>query len=137
MAPGTFRGTYESFLGAVHPEDRGMVDTGVQQAVADGSTYDVEFRVPSADGGTRWVAGHGQVYVDAEGNPARMIGIGRDVTETRRAAENLAKAVRGGAGGPADPRRLPVDCGSRAPHPAGSSRPDAPQPRQASGTDPG
>ena len=47
MAPGTFRGTYESFLGAVHPEDRGMVDAGVQQAVAEGSTYDVEFRVPS------------------------------------------------------------------------------------------
>ncbi len=92
MAPGTFQGTYESFLHAVHPEDREMVDAGVQQAVADGSTYDVEFRVPSADGGTRWVAGYGQVFVDAEGKPARMIGIGRDVTEGRRAAEELAKA---------------------------------------------
>ena len=92
MAPGTFRGTYESFIDAVHPEDREMVDTRARRAVAEGSTYDVEFRALSADGDTRWVAGHGQVYVDAEGNPARMIGIARDVTETRRAAENLAKA---------------------------------------------
>ena len=92
VAPGAFRGTYESFLDAIHPEDREMVDTGARRAVVEGSTYDVEFRVLSADGGTRWVAGHGQVYVDAEGNPARMIGIARDVTETRRAAENLAKA---------------------------------------------
>ena len=92
MAPGTFQGTYQSFLDAVHPEDREMVDDGVRRAVAESSTYDAEFRVRSPEGGTRWVAGHGQVFVDAEGNPARMIGIGRDVTETRRAAENLAKA---------------------------------------------
>jgi signal transduction histidine kinase len=46
----------------------------------------VEFRVPFPDGTTHWVAGNGQVFVDAAGAPARMIGIGRDVTE-RKAAE--------------------------------------------------
>jgi PAS domain S-box-containing protein len=92
MAPGTFQGTYESFLACVHPEDREMVDSGVRKAVAERSTYDVEFRVAHPDGTARWVAGHGRVFVDAEGNPTRMIGIGRDVTEQRRAAENLAKA---------------------------------------------
>ncbi len=93
MAPGTFQGTYESFLACVHPEDREMVDSGVRKAVAERATYDVEFRVPHPDGSTHWVAGHGQVFVDAEGNPTRMIGIGRDVTEQRRAAETLAKAL--------------------------------------------
>lgn len=92
MAPGTFQGTYESFINCVHPEDREMVDSGVRKAVAERSTYDVEFRVPHPDGTAHWVAGHGQVFVDAEGNPSRMIGIGRDVTEQRRVAENLAKA---------------------------------------------
>ncbi|MEP6995049.1 MAG: PAS domain S-box protein [Acidobacteriota bacterium] len=92
MAPGTFQGTYESFLSCIHPEDREMVEAGVRKAVEERSTYDVEFRVPHPDGSVRWVAGHGQVFVDAEGNPARMIGIGRDVTEKRRAAENLENA---------------------------------------------
>ena len=92
MAPGTFEGTFESFMSCVHPEDREMVEAGVRRAVAERSTYDVEFRVPFPDGTIHWVAGHGQVFVDAEGNPARMIGIGRDITEKRRGAENLAKA---------------------------------------------
>ena len=92
MVPGTFQGTYESFLNCVHPEDREMVDWGGGKAVAERSTYDVEFRVPFPDGSLHWVAGHGQVFVDAEGNPTRMIGIGRDVTEQRSAAENLARA---------------------------------------------
>lgn len=92
MAPGTFQGTHESFLSCIHPEDREMVDAGVRKAVAERSAYDVEFRVPHSDGSIHWVAGHGQVFVDAEGKPTRMIGIGRDVTDQRRAAENLAKA---------------------------------------------
>jgi PAS domain S-box-containing protein len=92
MAPGTFGGTFESFLGCIHPEDRAMVEEGVRRAVSERSTYDVEFRVPFFDGSTHWVAGYGQVFVDAEGNPTRMIGIGRDVTEKRRAEEALEKA---------------------------------------------
>ena len=92
MPPGSFEGTYESFLNCVHPEDRDRVDSGVRQAIAESSTYDVEFRVTYPDGSIHWVAGHGQAFVDAQGRPARMIGIGRDVTEQRRAAEDLERA---------------------------------------------
>lgn len=86
LSPGTFKGTYDAFLECIHPEDRPMVDQGVRRAVAERSTYDVEFRVPFPDGSMHWVAGHGQVFVDADGAPTRMIGIGRDITE-RKSAE--------------------------------------------------
>lgn len=63
-----------------------MVDEGVRRAIEERSTYDVEFRVPFSDGSTHWVAGHGRVFADETGAPARMIGIGLDITE-RKAAE--------------------------------------------------
>lgn len=92
LAPGTFGGTYEAFLACVHPEDRDRVDAGVRRAVQEKSTYDVEFRVPFPDGTMHWVAGHGQVFVDAAGNPVRMIGIGQDITARREGEEALACA---------------------------------------------
>ena len=92
LEQGTFGGTYQAFLACVHPDDRERVDSGVRRAVAERSTYDVEFRVPFPDGSTHWVAGHGQVFVDSEGNPVRMIGIGQDVTARRKGEESLASA---------------------------------------------
>ena len=86
LAPGTFAGTYEAFLDCIHPEDRGGVDSTIRRAVEERSIYDTEFRVPFPGGLTRWVAGHGQVFVDSDGAPTRMIGIGRDITD-RKVAE--------------------------------------------------
>ena len=94
LAPGTFRGTYEAFLDCVHPEDRAIVDQGVRRAVVEASTYDVEFRVPFPDGSTHWLAGHGQVFVDAAGVPTRMIGIGRDITERKSAEVERERLLR-------------------------------------------
>jgi len=101
LAPGTFRGTYEAFLECIHPEDRPGVDSTIRRAVEERSIYDTEFRVPLPDGGTRWIAGHGQVFSDSDGSPTRMIGIGRDITdrkvaeiEQQRLYEESREAVR-------------------------------------------
>lgn len=92
IAPGTFGGTYEAFLACVHPDDRERVDSGVRRALEEKSSYDVEFRVPFPDGSMHWVGGHGQVFVDAQGNPVRMIGIGQDVTARRQFELDLETA---------------------------------------------
>lgn len=97
FAPGEFAGTYEAFLGCIHPDDRGNVADSVRKAVEERATYDTEFRVPFRDGSLHWVAGHGQVFVDTQGAPTRMIGIGRDITDRKNSEmerESLLREAR-------------------------------------------
>jgi PAS domain-containing protein len=44
--------TYESFLAAVHPEDRDMVDSSWHAAL-EGAPYDIEHRI-IVDGRVKW-----------------------------------------------------------------------------------
>jgi len=94
LAPGTFPGTIESFRALVHPEDRDAVDRAIGKAVDEGTGYDVEFRNVRPDGDVGWIAGKGRVFRDASGRPVRMIGVGMDVTDRRRLADELAARVR-------------------------------------------
>jgi signal transduction histidine kinase len=48
-----------------------------------------EWRVVWADGSVHWIAGRWQVFMDASGEPSKMIGVNIDVTERKRAEEAL------------------------------------------------
>jgi signal transduction histidine kinase/CheY-like chemotaxis protein len=86
--------TYERFLLAVHPEDRGRVDRQVKEALERRTSFDAEMRVPWPDGTVRWVASLGRAYHDSTGAPVRMTGMVLDVTERKRAEEELRDADR-------------------------------------------
>ncbi len=87
--PGTFPGTFEAFVERVHPEDRAFVEASVQAASVDSEPYDVRFRVIDPAGPMRWIAAVGTVLREADGAPARMVGLAYDITE-RRANEQRA-----------------------------------------------
>ena len=86
--PQEFPPTYETFLAAVHPEDRDKVQAAVGAAVENKSTYSVEHRVVQPNGQVRTVHEQGEVSVDADGAAARMDGIVHDITE-RKETERL------------------------------------------------
>lgn len=93
FAPGTFDGTYESYLSAIHPEDRPLTVATVQEAMRTGEAYRVEHRVVLADGTIRWISGAGKPTLDADGVPDGAIGCSRDNTEVaRRRLEQEAAA---------------------------------------------
>ncbi|MGX9981591.1 HWE histidine kinase domain-containing protein [Methylobacterium fujisawaense] len=82
--------TYETFLAALHPDDRTWVDQAVKAAVdpAGDGTYDIAYRtVGLEDGLDRWVAAKGQVFF-AEGRAVRFIGTVRDISEIKRTEEH-------------------------------------------------
>jgi PAS domain S-box-containing protein len=87
LAPGTFGGTFEAYLALIHPDDRTRVLTDIQQSLSHGSDFWTEFRVAYPDGSIHWVAGTGQTYCDATGQPERMVGIGLDITGRKRTEE--------------------------------------------------
>ncbi len=91
LAPGSFNGTYENFLASVHPEDREMVSQAVRCAVEERADYDIEFRIIWADGSVHWVASKGQVYYDNTGKAVRLTGINMDITDRKRAQEELQR----------------------------------------------
>lgn len=80
---------YESFLAALHPDDRTRVDAVVRGAVAGANSYDMELRVIWPDGSVHWQVARGRVYTDDHQRPVRMEGIAADITARREAEESL------------------------------------------------
>jgi PAS domain S-box-containing protein len=65
----------------LHPEDRERTWEVVQEAVADREPFEVEHRIRTADGETRWMWERGRGVFDAEGEPVALEGFITDVTE--------------------------------------------------------
>jgi PAS domain S-box-containing protein len=86
---GSFRGDFASFLEDVDPRDREAVMAKIQDAMAHGGEYHVEYRLASPAGGERWVEGKGRMVLDAQGLPLRMTGVCMDVTERKQAEQRL------------------------------------------------
>ncbi len=84
--------TYDDRLAAIHPEDRDKSAAEVARCIADGTDYDVVYRIHRPDGEVRWIASRGQPFFDVEGNPLRIAGVSTDITVQRR-SELLSAAL--------------------------------------------
>jgi PAS domain S-box-containing protein len=87
--------TYETYLNAVHPDDRHIVYETVEKVRQPGTTgrFDIEYRtIGIADGKERWVAERGRALVDASGRVIRFIGTMLEITERKNAEILLQRA---------------------------------------------
>ena len=90
---------YARAIDAIHPEDRAAVDEAVKQALAgkSGGAYHREFRVVWPDDSVHWIASHGRVYFQGEGDQrraVRFIGANDDITERKQWEEELQRLNR-------------------------------------------
>jgi PAS domain S-box-containing protein len=76
----------------IHPDDRTMIQEHVRRALREFGDYEVEYRLADTSRGERWVHGRGEVVRDEDGKPIRMIGLNFDVTNRRRAEENVRES---------------------------------------------
>jgi len=81
--------TFDRLLEMVHPEDRHLLTENLEGAVDRGEPYDFEHRVILPDGAERVVHRKARVVRDEEGRPLRMLGTVQDVTERKRAEEEI------------------------------------------------
>jgi PAS domain S-box-containing protein len=93
--------TFEMFLEHVVPEDRAIVEQGFQQAIESKGTWNVQCRIIRRDGEQRWILAAGQISLDADGKPRRMVGVVQDITRSKQYElsilhdnEELEKRVR-------------------------------------------
>jgi PAS domain S-box-containing protein len=94
LSPEEFGATYNAFLNAVHPDDRGFVEDSVNEAVYKREPYDIEHRIVRPGGEERIVHEMAELRFDKGSRPVRMIGTVQDVTEQRMAEEARRDAER-------------------------------------------
>jgi PAS domain S-box-containing protein len=92
LTPGGFGGTQTAFENLVHPDDRERVIELDNWALKTGQPITGEWRVVWADGSIHWIAGRWQVFMNQSGEPLRMVGINIDITDRKRAEQELSKA---------------------------------------------
>lgn len=82
-----------SYTDAVLPEDRHLLTLANERNGA-GQVSDVEYRILSADGQTRWIRDRGYPVCNAAGVLERVVGTARDVTGRKLAQLALASTNR-------------------------------------------
>ena len=90
---------YEAAIERIHPDDRTMVDEAVKQAIAgaDGGAYHREFRVLWPDDSEHWVASHGRVIFEGDGDnrkAVRFVGVNMEITGRKRREEQIVKLTQ-------------------------------------------
>ena len=78
-------GGVEAWLQRLHPEDQPRAMKDSQAALTGEGTYQSEFRIVRTDGTIRHLVADGIVLRNEKGEPIRMIGLNRDVTEQKQA----------------------------------------------------
>jgi len=77
----------------IHPEDMEHFNKVIEHLIATKEKAHLEYRVRRKDGGYIFVEDSGNFIMDHEGNPTRMIGFVKDVTERKRAEEERSRIL--------------------------------------------
>jgi PAS domain S-box-containing protein len=87
LPPGGGPKTVAEYLDLVHPDDREQFRDAVRDALERDGLFDLEFRIVWPDGSVHWTNGMGRAFRDATGAAVSMTGLGRDITDRKRAEE--------------------------------------------------
>lgn len=85
----TFTPTYNSFLSIIHPLDREKCHTILLTSLQNGSSFQFEFHLLRPDGVERMISMQGDVIIDEDGKPIRMVGTFQDITEQKEMEQKL------------------------------------------------
>ncbi len=92
-AENEFSDTGAAWIEHLHPDDKDRVLTVVQEYFAsDRPLYAVEFRMRCKDGSWKWIMSRGKLISrDGDGNPLRLIGTHTDISERKRAQNDILR----------------------------------------------
>lgn len=90
--PEKFEASYDAFLGAVHPDDRELVDHTFTKSVASHEPYEIVHRLLLPDGHIKYVRERGETRYDKNGTPVLSLGTVQDITNLQQAEEALKES---------------------------------------------
>jgi len=83
--------SFDVWRSVLHPEDLKEAETRIEQAIKNRTPLTNEYRVVLPNGEIRWINALGDTVYDEAGRPRTMSGICLDITERKRAEEELRK----------------------------------------------
>jgi PAS domain S-box-containing protein len=89
QVPGSFDGRIQSMLQMVHAQDRDMLMRKRKEAIRQGTSLEMEYRIVLPSGDVRWIHQMGRVYLDDEGKAVRRAGVVQDITARKQAQSEL------------------------------------------------
>ncbi len=82
--------TIDLFYERIHRDDRERTRAAIAASIAHRTSYDIEYRTVSPTSGQeKWIRAIGQTSYCAEGQPIRFDGVTLDITQNKRAEEEL------------------------------------------------
>jgi formate hydrogenlyase transcriptional activator len=84
---------FEDIVDRIHPDDRARVIAEAEHAHQAGVSFGGEFRVVIPGRGERWVAARGRTVDEPSRDGARRMGVVFDITERKRAEQDLNAAL--------------------------------------------
>jgi len=91
--PPDFDGSFENWKKIVHPDDLARVFRNVEHAAREHRReVEGDYRIVYPDGSVRWYMDRGVIFYDESGNPAHIIGTTVDITDRKKAEEDLRRA---------------------------------------------
>jgi PAS domain S-box-containing protein len=85
-----------AFFSAIHPEDVTRIKLAVAGMLAGAEVFSKEYRLLRSDGGFRWVYANGRAVLNDNDDPVRFTGMLIDITEQKKAQEQLRIAQTAG-----------------------------------------
>jgi PAS domain S-box-containing protein len=83
--------SFDEFIATVHGEDQGRVRRALEQAIAERADFKFYYTVRQGEG-ERILRAEGRVNVDESSGRLRVFGTGHDVTEVRRAEDQIRES---------------------------------------------
>ena len=79
----------QEFLNLIYPEDRQHFQNCVSQSIEKKVDFVCEYKVVCSDLSLRWLSSRGKVYYNENGQPIRMIGTTRDISERKQNEQKI------------------------------------------------
>ena len=87
-------GKIEKYVAAIHPEDAEMVGKKIADVLEKGNSYEAEYRLINPGGTIRWVVARGRILRDADGKAIQLPGVVIDISERKKAQEQLVERAK-------------------------------------------
>jgi PAS domain S-box-containing protein len=90
---GEIKLTHDALLDCVHIEDRHKVADATDACLKGKNEYDVEYRVVWSDGSIHWIREAGDILLDQDNKPSRMLAVVSDISKRKVLESELRKAL--------------------------------------------
>ncbi len=90
LAP-TAGASLDTWLAIIHPDDRELAMARIHRDIEERTPHQSEYRIVRPDGKERWIDAFGNASYDGDCRPIRMSGIYIDITDRKRAEEEVMR----------------------------------------------